>query len=45
MNRFLMIPIHVGRQDPLFADDIVDNFRPYVNAVVGPTIVCTTLYD
>ena len=45
INRFLMIPIHVGVQYRLFADDIVDNFRPYVNAAVGPTIVCTTPYD
>ncbi len=45
INRFLMIPIHVGVQYRLFADDIVDNFRPYVNAAVGPTMVCTTPYD
>ncbi len=45
INRFLMIPLHVGVQYRLFAEDIVDNFRPYVNAAVGPTMVCTTPYD
>ena len=44
INRFLLIPLHAGVQYRLFADDIVDNFRPYVNAAVGPTMVFTTPY-
>ncbi|MDE3058145.1 MAG: hypothetical protein KGJ59_09345 [Bacteroidota bacterium] len=45
INRFLLIPLHVGVQYRLFADEIVDNFRPYVNAGVGPTLVFSTPYD
>ncbi|MGA7161005.1 MAG: hypothetical protein WBZ48_08380 [Bacteroidota bacterium] len=45
INRFLLIPLHVGVQYRLFADEILDNFRPYVNAAVGPTMVFTTPYS
>jgi len=45
INRFLLIPLHVGVQYRLFADEILDNFRPYVNAAVGPTLVFATPYD
>jgi hypothetical protein len=45
VNRFLLIPIHVGIQYRLFSDDIIDNFRPYVNAGIGPTIVFASPYD
>ncbi len=45
INRFLLIPLHVGVQYRLFADDILDNFRPYVNAAVGPSMIFTTPYD
>ncbi len=45
INRFLLIPLHFGVQYRLFADEILDNFRPYVNAAVGPTMVFTTPYD
>ena len=45
INRFLLIPVHVGVQYRLFADEILDNFRPYVNAAVGPTMVFATPYD
>ncbi len=45
INRFLLVPLHVGVQYRLFADEIVDNFRPYVNAGMGPTLVFSTPYD
>jgi hypothetical protein len=39
LNRFLVLPLLVGVQYRLFREDIVDNFRPFVNAGVGPTMV------
>jgi hypothetical protein len=45
INRFLVIPLHVGVQYRLFADDITDSFRPYVNAGLGPTLVLAAPYD
>jgi hypothetical protein len=45
INRFLLIPLHIGVQYRLFADEILDNFRPYVNAAVGPTMVFATPYS
>lgn len=38
-NRFLVMPLFVGVQYRLFREDIMDNFRPYVNAAAGPTMV------
>lgn len=45
INRFLLIPLDVGVQYRLFADDILDNFRPYINAAIGPTLVFATPYE
>lgn len=39
VNRFLVLPLYVGVQQRLFRDQILDNFRPYVNAAVGPTML------
>ncbi|HTS00302.1 MAG TPA: hypothetical protein VML00_11145 [Bacteroidota bacterium] len=39
LNRFLVLPLMFGVQYRLFREDIVDTFRPYVNAAVGPTMV------
>jgi hypothetical protein len=39
VHRFLVIPLFAGVQKRLFKDDIVDNFRPYVNIAAGPTIL------
>jgi len=44
-NRVFMVPITFGVQYRLFADDITDNLRPYVNAGVGPSIILTTPYE
>jgi hypothetical protein len=38
-NRFLVLPLFAGVQYRLFREDIMDNFRPYVNAAAGPTMV------
>ena len=45
VNRFLVMPLFVGLQKRLFEDDIVDNFRPYVNAAAGPTIIYVFPYN
>lgn len=39
LNRFLVMPLMVGVQKRLFSEDIVDTFRPYLNAGAGPAIV------
>ncbi|HLF14553.1 MAG TPA: hypothetical protein VI932_06670 [Bacteroidota bacterium] len=39
VNRFLVLPLYVGVQKRLFKDDILDNFRPYVSAAAGPTMI------
>jgi len=45
INRFLLMPLFFGVQKRLFTDDIVDNFRPYVNAAVGPTMIYVFPYN
>lgn len=45
VNRFLLLPLIFGVQDRLFREDITDNFRPYVTAAVGPTLVYSAPYD
>lgn len=39
LNRFLVLPLMAGIQYRLFRDDIVDTFRPFVNAGAGPTMI------
>ena len=43
-NRLLMIPLTASIEYRLFKDDIVDNFRPYINAGLGPTMVYVSPY-
>jgi hypothetical protein len=45
INRFLMVPLHFGVQYRIFADDITDSFRPYLNAGAGPTLVLAAPYE
>jgi hypothetical protein len=45
INRFLLIPLTFGIQQRLFADDIMDSFRPYVNAGVGPTLILSSPFN
>ncbi|HMB93515.1 MAG TPA: hypothetical protein VKP65_21865 [Rhodothermales bacterium] len=37
-NYLLLLPIHLGAQQRLFAEVIEDNFRPYVHFTAGPTL-------
>lgn len=39
LNRFMILPLMAGVQYRLFRDDIVDTFRPYINASVGPAMI------
>jgi hypothetical protein len=39
LNRFLVLPLNFGVQRRLFREEITDNFRPYVNAGAGPTMI------
>jgi hypothetical protein len=39
LNRFMVIPLTFGAQYRLFRDDIVETFRPYLNAGIGPTMI------
>jgi outer membrane protein W len=43
-NRLLLIPLMASVQYRLFKDDIVDNFRPFINAGLGPTMVFVAPY-
>lgn len=45
VNRFLVMPLFVGIQQRLFSDDIIDNFRPYVNIAAGPAMIYAFPYD
>jgi hypothetical protein len=45
INRFLIMPLLFGVQYRLFADDIMDSFRPYVNAGAGPTLILAAPYN
>ena len=44
-NRIFLIPLFAGLQNRLFANDLGDNFRPYINFAIGPTMVLTTPYE
>jgi len=45
VNRFLVMPLFIGLEKRLFKDDIVDNFRPYLNAAAGPSIIYVFPYN
>jgi hypothetical protein len=42
LNRFLVLPLIFGVQHRLFKDEITENFRPYINGGVGPTMIYVT---
>ncbi len=44
VNRLIMIPVMAGVQYRLFKDEIADNFRPYINAGIGPTMIFASPY-
>jgi hypothetical protein len=39
LNRFLVLPLTFGIQYRLFREEILDTFRPFVNAGVGPAMI------
>ncbi len=39
LTRFMVLPLYAGIQYRLFREDIVETFRPFVNAAVGPTMI------
>lgn len=45
INRFLVMPLFCGIQYRLFKDEIMDNFRPYINAAAGPSMIYVFPYD
>jgi hypothetical protein len=45
VNRFLMAPLHVGVERRLFRTTIMDNFRPFIGAALGPSIIYATPYE
>ncbi|HEY6951442.1 MAG TPA: hypothetical protein VI758_03480, partial [Bacteroidota bacterium] len=44
VNRLIYMPLVAGIQYRLFKDDIVDNFRPYLTAGIGPSLVFVAPY-
>jgi hypothetical protein len=44
LNRFLVMPLIVGVQRRMFREEILDTFRPYVNAGIGPTMIFVSPY-
>ncbi len=45
INRLIYLPLTAGIQYRLWKDDIVDNFRPYLTAGVGPSIIFVAPYS
>jgi hypothetical protein len=45
INRLILIPVTFGVQYRLFRDDIVDNFRPYISAGLGPSMIFVSPYS
>lgn len=45
INRLLLVPLTIGMQYRLFKDEIVDNFRPYVSAGLGPSAIFVAPYS
>jgi len=45
INRLIYLPLVAGIQYRLFKDDIVDNFRPYLTAGVGPSVIFVAPYS
>ena len=45
VNRFIVIPLLFAVEYQMFKDEIMDNFRPYVTAAIGPTMIFATPYE
>lgn len=44
-NRVFMIPLSIGIQHYLFADDLEGNIKPLVSIGISPALIITTPYD
>jgi len=44
VNRLMLFPLTVGMQYRLFSQTIADNFRPYLSAGLGPSIIMVAPY-
>jgi len=44
-NRVFILPLNFGIRYRLFKDDIVDNFRPFIQVAIGPAMAITTPYQ
>jgi hypothetical protein len=44
INRLMLFPLTVGMQYRLFSQTIADNFRPYLSAGLGPSIIVVAPY-
>jgi outer membrane protein W len=44
LNRLLLMPLMASVQYRLFKDDIADNFRPFITAGIGPTMIYVSPY-
>ena len=45
INRLMLFPLTVGMQYRLFKETIADNFRPYLSAGLGPSIIMVAPYS
>ncbi len=45
VNRFLILPLFLSIERRLFKDDILDNFRPYITAAAGPSMIYVFPYN
>lgn len=45
LNRIFLVPLNFGIQYRLFAKELADNLRPYINAGVGPSLIIATPYS
>ncbi len=45
INRMLLLPLTFGLQYRLFNEEIADNFRPYLNLGIGPSMVFASPYS
>jgi len=44
LTRFLVVPMYFGIERRLFREEILDNFRPYLNVGVGPAMIYASPY-
>lgn len=44
LNRFIVVPMVFGLERRLFREEILDNFRPYLNVGVGPAMIYAAPY-